>query len=1499
MNLDLRALSDVLLTRGQRKSTNEQCREILKKPISAITEADKDVLRQYTGAGGIESGTIESLNQHYTDYATIRAIWNAIDQCGFKYHRVLEPACGVGSFVGHRPECSWTMIDIDPVSIAIARILYPKARHYNLSFEEFIDDEYDLVISNVPFAEERGKYGLMVRPDVKYLHDFYFVHALERVRPDGLIVFITSTGTMDRLDGTIRREIAGKAEILACFRLPDGHFEKNAHTYVKTDCIFMQRRDEKFQARKFWVDFEFCEVFPGDADFPAKSMYYIKRPHMVLGEQVIGKSRIRGGNMVWNVKGPADLSRIQLPQYQPFGGRFIPAPEEAVPTIPKKQQDFREWALKKHVLYVEHSKNPEMFQQGMVIDGERVMIADGVVHYKDIVDSAKIFTEVHDAVIVDKVLRLSRLPALAYQYQATGNPAPADAAKKLIVDYSESYKHPAKDRELRKFFRECDEIPWLLEACSYISGDFDLAPVFKEKTRYKDSGVAEIEADSPLKQRAFANEDNRGMIYMSRAYCLSDKEADDLLDAGYAIYDIDANGKLVMQNEILYIAGNLYQKIEIVDRLISSAHGKKYQEQLATQRDLLVSSLPETKPLEEIAFKGSEGWLHPLVRNVVPIVRKVDPQTQKRFYTFPDEIYQRYLNNEDLVDRLRNSEGKIIEPPSAYLRRVKEAEQHVAKVRDKIRNLIATNPDVRRSVEYTFNSKFRGYVKPDYSKAQYLIQDVLDEIEAHSPIRLRRNQKEWIIQALYEGRGINAHDVGGGKTFAAIALLRCLKKRGIAHKPILPVPAKTIPKWCKDIKTLFPKALVINLGRLPSIRRQEKLFEVCNSNADFIVLSHEAFGKIDLSAVDEALYVDAIIQEHLDDPEIENRQKALLEQKIDRLRHVVETKQRNRHLTPENLGVDALLVDEAHNFKNIGVSNKLVEHKLGVPFMINEKADGDMVIKSRRSYHMRFWANWIADRNNQRNVFLLTATPTPNKPIEIYTMIRHLSPDIWKEYGIYDDRDFAATFFELGTSKNTMTGEPKRLLQAIVNAQELREILNRFVDRRTIEQMPWIQVPELNVVDYYFDMSPEVALVMEDLRRRESVLKKQPVAGDDTLVAIYTNGRAASIDPRLYNSRHAKVNIAERNGDTLKAKIPFVIHKISQFVREDPGSNHLVFLDTAGHTLVGRKLDYSLHQEIKRQLATVNLTKKQIAIINGQEITNPATGEETYTSSPDERKQMIADMFNAGKIRVLIGTTTSIGEGMDLQERTLHGWHLDWPYTPAAIRQRDGRYVRYGNRYSKVHSWRLFMRGTFDTLSFDIVSRKKGWNEAIWDKEIAPAISTEEEMAGGAMPRREQILIELEPDPNKREIMRKEFQLHQLLEDQGNILDEIRLLNWKINNSDSKASEIAEELADRRKQLSDLQPSLKIKNKKKRKERYERSKAHKEKLVLASEKKLADYEASKQEWQNKIADYNKQLEPLQRDIDHISQVLSLYEKNKMDEAERKEKANQKPQEAPA
>ena len=209
------------------------------------------------------------------------------------------------------------------------------------------------------------------------------------------------------------------------------------------------------------------------------------------------------------------------------------------------------------------------------------------------------------------------------------------------------------------------------------------------------------------------------------------------------------------------------------------------------------------------------------------------------------------------------------------------------------------------------------------------------------------------------------------------------------------------------------------------------------------------------------------------------------------------------------------------------------------------------------------------------------------------------------------------------------------------------------------------------------------------------------------------------------------------------------------------------------------------------------------------------------------------------------------------------------------------------------------MRGTFDTLSFDIVSRKKGWNEAIWDKEIAPAISTEEEMAGGAMPRREQILIELEPDPNKREIMRKEFQLHQLLEDQGNILDEIRLLNWKINNSDSKASEIAEELADRRKQLSDLQPSLKIKNKKKRKERYERSKAHKEKLVLASEKKLADYEASKQEWQNKIADYNKQLEPLQRDIDHISQVLSLYEKNKMDEAERKEKANQKPQEAPA
>ena len=1481
-NFDLRVSPEIQLTKGERKRINKSVKEILKK--DSFTDSDLETLRQYTGEGGLSSGTKEALTQHFTGYDTIRAMFRAITASGFSYKNALEPAVGSGSFVGNMPELRWTTIDIDPTNHKVSSALYPEATHYLTSFDNYKEAEHDLIISNVPFLEKRSMASK--RRDIKALHDFYFIHALDLVKENGIVAFITSSGTMDKKNSKIREEIVSKADIIGAYRLPGGHFEKGAHTSVITDIIFMQKRPEgvkpKFMQRLKNQRFtESTETKDGIF----LSRYYQVHKDNILGELVAGVNKLYGGRPAYEVKGEADLSKISISYneyaYEPDLDSIMD--KSIKDEIPTNSKEFKKWA-DENGIYVQrdmmiptdtghYQQCDPHFSAGIIIEHDgKAYEAFQEVQFSDIEGTGKVYREIvrHKG----KLLMLDKINKLAMEFQQDGNQDTADQALDLIDQYRTEFKKaPHKDMTFRSMFNRTNEHSYYAELTALFDENFEPADIFKVQTRHINSGVAQVDSDSPVIDRAFASEDNRGQIDIDKSALLSRADISKLITSGYSIVEYNKKSA-VLQNDVLYYSGNIYKKIEQAKLITDSRI--EIKSKIENQIERLKTIMPEAKSLDEIHLKGNEGWLLSILKDhgIETITSHIDKNGMRTYKTRnSDKIFENHLNNQALITR-KNNDGWV-EPINKYMARLREAEEHVTEVLYHLKKGLRER-GLHEEIEYSYNSHYRNYVKPDYAKAQYLIQDVLDEIK-DSGITLRKNQVEWIIQATYEGIGINGHDVGGGKTFAAITLARVLKKKGIAQKPLFVVPAKTIKNWEKEIKILFPLAKIFNLGNLNAKQRTDKLFKLANTNADYVLISHEGFKQIKLPLGRELEYVDDLLREHIDDPEASNREKGLLEEKIDGYKKILTNDKRNSRLTFDKLGVDAIIADEAHNFKNIGIRNKLNKFGLGTAFGVNSGKDGALSLKSARSYDFRFKANYITENNNDKNVFLLSATPTPNKPMEAYTMLRHLGRNIFAEYGIYSDLDFSNTFLSLGTVKS---GEKqKSILKAIVNAIDFRGILNRFVDKLSMEQMPWIKVPEANYIDHHFEQSTEMELINADMRERDEKRPKgQDVqAGDDTLIAIYSGGRNASVDPRLYGGEHAGVSIEQRSFDPQNDKVQFTIEEVSKVAKKNKQAGQLVFLDASGNTQMKKgKLKESIHAEIKRELVERGMDPTEVAIINGSVITNAATGKEVSSGNKEERKQAIVEAYNAGAIRVVIGTTTSMGEGMNLQVPTTDIWHMDIPYTPGAIRQRNGRGVRYKNRNDKVNIHMMFMQGSFDSASFELVSTKKGWNEAIWDKEVADVISTEEDFGEGAMPPAKKMRIEMEPDPVKKKILQLEFEYETLYEDRGANTSFLWSLRSRIQKTEAQIADNEQNLRSRQRKLQAAKPNTKIKNLKKRAEAFEGSKKNMAHLVKVSERYIA-------EGNEKLAKLNKQLEEAEAEGKRLADRIEEFNQNHVNE----------------
>lgn len=1478
-NIDTRACAPVRLTPGQRAKVNAQAIELAKKPVGTLTDAELDILRQYTGEGGLgyKDKSIEkkiaALNQHFSDYPVIDGIWDALERAKVPMKTALEPSAGVGNFATRRPDIDWTCVELEKDTASVLRHLLPAAKVMQGTFEDVqLKDKVDLAISNVPFLETRAHPN---RPDIKALHDFFFVHGLDQIKDNGVQAFITSEGTAKKLDGTVRREIVSKADVIGMFKLPADMFKANADTSVTTDIIFLQKRPEGVEPRpeNKAVNDLFVETVSSEGengDRLTLNKYFSEHPECMLGDLSIGKDTLHGGRMVYVLSrsDATDLSQISV-DYRPYPVRSEMAATAntgkgaGASSYPHDVDGLE----KSGVHFVLSDGGDGSFGQNIrVVDGVPMAVAeeftlDGYAEGTN--HRAKVFEPIGGEA-GKKIAKLAAIMADANAYQG-GDEAAGLRGTEEIAAYREKFgTHPLKDRALRSLFKKHGDTGFLEQLGSFFAEDFTPSEAFTSKLRHEDSGYKAVKMSDPLDRRAFASEDNSCEIHMDGKHCMIEEgEVSTLCDQGYSISTVDAKGRPVLQNDVLFASGNIYRKID-AQRALKEAHPE-----LAAQIDRQIAKLEAAKPVprtfDQIRFTGTEGfvpaaeagkhgtcgWSAKAMEMVgVNVVDYVDDNGITRFSVNSTdldllgpqdaELLSRYLSGQKLVKKEKNQSD------DAHMREIQQAESNLADIYARIRSAINANEEARDIIERGANEANNAYVSPDYSRLERLVAPTFEKFKRNTDgkVTLRINQTRWATKAFVEGRGLNAHDVGGGKTYAALALSDMMLEHGSAKRIAISVPKQTLMKWAADAQRVMPDRKIMVAGNLDKSSRASMLGKIANSDVQIVFFTHDGFENLDLPVDAEAEGLETYIGEVMGNAS--SREDAV---KLIRARAYIDqqkARERDTRFTLDKLGFDAIICDEAHNFKNVGC-NSSIPDKVGLALSFEggkrNEATGKtspVKISSARSMDFRLKCDYISGRNNGRNVFLLTATPSPNKPMEVYTMLRHMGRGILEDYGIFDDAGFARTFFRIGSrSVISADGDPKvkPTLTKILKVYELRDMLSRFMDRIPMSQFAkdyGIKVPEANERHAFVKMSEGARAVAEDLKNRMRHLPKgwKKRQGEDTVIAIYTDGLRAAASELGYEGPHAGITVDMRSFDTTDDKIEWTADYATQAVREadKAGStphNVVVFCDTLAQKRADRG-GMTIHQELKQALVGRGFKPEEVIVATGQTMTDPKTGKEV--KGTDDLKFEIAQAFSpeAKEIarptaRVIIATRV-FAEGINLQRFGGSLIHMDQPITNGMIQQRNGRVIRFGNEHENVNIIHLFKTGSFDQLAHSLATGKKGWNEAIWDKAAAAELDVSEEFSGGSIPDGKAIEIEMIEDPIEKLRRKAEYQLEatrdringQIAEVSAakeavtsNEMDERRTLSEADNaamaarESDRKSKEIEEDKIPNLRRLAD------------------------------------------------------------------------------------------------
>ena len=1297
-------------------------------PDKAGWHAEYDELKGVLSPEEYAAARASTLNAHYTSPTVIRAIYDAVENMGFQTGNILEPSMGVGNFFGMLPESMKSSrlygVELDSITGRIAKQLYPKADITVAGFETTDrKDFFDLAVGNVPF----GQYQVSDRAFDKLgfsIHNYFFAKALDQVRPGGVVAFVTSRYTMDAKDSAARKYIAQRADFLGAIRLPNNAFRANAGTDVVSDIIFLQKRDRPIEIEPDWVHTGIWRNPGANADGFAINRYFIDHPEMVLGRQTSESTQYgRQDFTVAPVEG-ADLAEQLSGAIRNIRGTYAEAElpdlgedETIVDTIPADPnvRNFSYTVVDGELYYRQNSimTKPDFNATAK----ER---AKGMVELRDCVQ--KLISQQMDGFISDETIR---------QTQAELN---------TLYDGFTAKYGLINSRANALAFAE-DSSYYLLCSLEELDEDKNLkrkADMFTRRTIRAHEAVTSVDTASEALALSISEKACVDMAYMAQ---LTGKSQDELINELNGVIFLDpVRGEWQTADE--YLSGNVRQKLREAEQAAQDSPG------YLPNVEALRQAQPRDLDASEIEVRLGATWIDPSYIREFMWETFETPFYQQRmidvtysaftaewnirnknavsysniaaYMTYGTERANAYKILEDtlnlrdvrIYDTKHDADGRerrVLNSKETTL-----AQQKQQAIRDAFRDWIWRDPDRRHTLVARYNELFNSTRPREYDGSHITFAGMNPEI------RLREHQLNAVAHVLYGGNTLLAHEVGAGKTFEMVAAAMESKRLGLCHKSLFVVPNHLTEQWSGEFLRLYPSANILVATKKDFEPKNRKKFcaRIATGEYDAVIIGHSQFEKIPVSMErQQRLLAEQIfeVEEGLRELKSQRaerftiksleRTKRGLEAKLKKLQ---DSSRKDDVVTFEQLGVDRLYVDEAHNYKNLFLYTKM-RNVAGLSATDAQKSS-DMLLKCR----------YIDEITGSRGVVFATGTPVSNSMTELYTMMRYLQHDAIRGKGLAHFDCWASTFGETQTAiELAPEGTGYRARTRFAKFFNLPELMTLFKEAADIKTSDQLNLPTPTPI-YHNEVAQPTEIqkqMVQELSERAARVHAQLVdPGTDNMLKITSDGRKLGLDQRIINpdlpdDPNSKVNRCVDN-----------IHRIWQDGQADR-LTQLVFCDlstpktgatgakaakTAGGNLdspelnaVERLIDkenpdepgFTVYDDIREKLVARGIPREQIAFI--------------HEANTETRKKELFAKVRSGQVRVLMGSTFKMGAGMNVQDRLVALHDLDCPWRPGDLEQRSGRIIRQGNRNKEVHIYRYVTESTFDAYLWQTVENKQ------------------------------------------------------------------------------------------------------------------------------------------------------------------------------------------------
>lgn len=1281
------------------------------------TPEEQEVLSRYVGWGGLSMAFDEhnaawaeefkelyaslspeeyraamesTLTAFYTPPVVIKAMYDTLDRLGFSQGNILEPSCGTGNFFGLLPESMQNSklhgVEIDSLTGRIAKQLYQKA---NIAIEGFEktnlpDDHFDVVLGNVPFGEIRvndSRYNAQ-----KFLiHDYFFAKALDKVRAGGVVMFITSKGTMDKASPEVRKYIAQRAELLGAIRLPNNTFKANAGTEVTSDILILQKRDRVMDIEPDWVHLD------TDENGVTMNRYFVEHPEMVLGEIKMESTRFGTFEPVCKARKDIPLSELLSNAVQRINGE-IPELDNGVDEISDEQE-----------LSVHADPNVRNFSFTLV---------DGRVYFRenDRMQPASVSMTAENR--IKGLIQIRDCVRKLIEYQTEDYPeemirTEQENLNRLYDVYTAKYGLINSRGNYLAF--ASDESYFLLCSLEVLDdeGNFKRkADMFTKRTIKPHREVTSVETASEALALSIGEKARVDLPYMEQ---LTGKTQAELVqDLQGVIF------KVPNCEPVSYVAADEYLSGNVRNKLTVAGLAAKNNAELAVNVDALRKVIPKDLSAAEISVRLGATWIpqEDIQRFVMELLtpssyaagrlkvrytpingdwfienKSSDMGNVKADSTYGTKRASAYRIIEDtlnlrdtrIFDYVYDEHGNKKAVFNAKETTAAQAKQEA--IKQAFQDWIWKDPERRNRLVRYYNDTFNSVRPREYDGSHITFGGISPEIT------LRPHQVNAIAHILYGGNTLLAHKVGAGKTFEMVAAAQESKRLGLCQKSMFVVPNHLVGQWASEYLRLYPSAniLVTTKQDFETGNRKKFCGRIATGDYDAVIIGHSQFEKIPMSIERQREQLEKQlddIERGIDDVQASKGEQFTVKQLMKtrkaiktKLEKLNDTKRKDTVIDFEQLGVDRLFIDESHFYKNLYLYTKM--RNVGGIAQTEAQKSSDLFMKCR----------YLDEITGNRGTVFATGTPVSNSMVELYSVQRYLQYDTLAQNSLQHFDSWASTFGETVTALELAPEgtnyRAKTRFAKFYNLPELMQMFREVADIQTADMLK-LPVPKVNYHNIKTKPSDiQTEMVASLAKRAEKVRARLVEPNIDNMLKITNDGRKLAldqrmIDPMLPDEPESKVNTCVDN-----------VYRIWE-EHADTKATQLVFCDLSTPKNDGT---FNVYDDMREKLIARSIPAEQIRFI--------------HEATTDAQKKELFGKVRSGEVRVLFGSTPKMGAGTNVQDRLIAIHNLDCPWRPSDLEQRQGRIERQGNMFPEVEVYRYVTEQTFDAYLYQLVESKQ------------------------------------------------------------------------------------------------------------------------------------------------------------------------------------------------